>query len=105
MGTSAILITKKDNKIKTLQYQSMDGYISSIGIEIFKNLKLSDIENIKNKDIYYFDEQTTNILKNNLNKRPSEVNIEIPSILLLSCADVIEYLDETEQEKIGIIRI
>ena len=103
MGTSAVLMTKKDNKIKTLQYQSMDGYISGAGIGIFKNLKLADIDNIKKKNIYYFDEQITQILKNNLNKRPSEVTIEIPPILLLSCADVIEYLNETNQEKIGVI--
>jgi len=106
MGTSAMLIAKKDNKTKVLQYISMDGYISGAGIDIFKSLKLSDIDNLKNSidKVYYFDEETQKILKEAFTKRPSEVNIEIPSILLFSCYEVIEYLNETNEEKIGVFR-
>jgi len=35
MGTSAMLVAKRDNKTKVLQYSSMDGYIS----KEFKELK------------------------------------------------------------------
>ncbi len=44
MGTSMMLVVQKDNELKIAQYYNWDGSPLDNGINIFKNLKLLDMD-------------------------------------------------------------
>ena len=105
MGTSMMLVVQKDSEVKVAQYDNWDGDPLSNGIDIFKNLKLIDMDEFKEgiSKIAFFDEYETKIYQDALYKPASQVTIEIPDSLMQGCASLIEYIHETDEEKIKII--
>jgi len=105
MGTSMSLVVQKDSEIKVVQYDNYDGSPLSRGMDIFKNLKLIDMGEFKERisKVRFFSEYEEKIYREAFSKRVSELTIEIPDSLMQSCASLIEYIYESDEEKIELI--
>jgi len=98
MGTSMMLIVQKDNELKVAQYDNWDGYPLGNGIKIFKNLKLSNINEFYKaiSKTVFFNKYETKIYLDALSKPISQLTIDIPDSIMQTCDSLIEYLNETE---------
>ena len=100
MGTSMMLVVQKENKLKLAQYDNWDGYPLDNGIEIFKNLKLSNMDKFQKtlSKILFFNEYETRIYLDALSKPVSQLSVDIPYSIMQTCDSLIEYLSEIEEE-------
>ncbi len=97
-----MLIIQKDNKLKVATYGHYDGHPDSRGKDIFKNLKSIHLELFKSKleKCSFYTEEEADIFRKEMIKPMSEVSIKIPDSVIQDSASVIEYIDESEDEKI-----
>jgi hypothetical protein len=106
MGTRMMFIAQKDNEIKIAQHYGYDGSPTSEGLNLFKNIKLINIDIFKEKldNCSFFSDQESKIIRSEMSKSISELTIDIPESIMQSASSIIEYIDEIDsEEKINLL--
>jgi len=100
MGTSMMLVVQKDNELKIAQYYNWDGSPLDNGINIFKNLKLLDMDEFQKAlcKTIFFNEYETKIYLDALSKPISQLTVDIPDSIMQTCDSLIQYISEAEEE-------